>query len=66
MERNARKSAAWAIKDENRDVWAWTDIDADTKLIEAFDVGGRSGEDANFWRECRQKQTLTTRYRQSA
>jgi len=28
------------------DVWTWTAIDADTKLIVAYNVGGRSGEDA--------------------
>lgn len=30
------------------DVWTWTAIDADTKLIVAFHVGNRSGEDAMF------------------
>lgn len=30
------------------DVWTWTAIDADTKLIVAFHVGNRSGEDAIY------------------
>lgn len=30
------------------DVWTWTAIDADTKLIVAYHVGNRSGEDAMF------------------
>jgi len=33
------------------DVWTWTEIDADTKLIVSFLVGGRDGEYANTrWR----------------
>lgn len=30
------------------DVWTWTAIDADTKLIVAYHVGNRSGEDAMY------------------
>jgi IS1 family transposase len=30
------------------DVWTWTAIDADTKLIVAYHIGNRSGEDAMF------------------
>lgn len=30
------------------DVWTWTAIDADTKLIVAYHIGNRSGEDAMY------------------
>lgn len=38
------KSAA----DGAGDVWTWTAIDADTKLIVAYHIGNRSGEDAMY------------------
>lgn len=41
-------STAKAAPEGAGDVWTWTAIDADTKLIVAFHVGNRSGEDAMF------------------
>jgi IS1 family transposase len=41
-------ATAKAAPDGAGDVWTWTAIDADSKLIVAFHVGNRSGEDAIY------------------
>ena len=38
---------AKAVPEEAGDVWTWTDIDADSKLILSYKVGGRDAEYAN-------------------
>lgn len=41
-------ATAKAASDGAGDVWTWTAIDADTKLIVAYHIGNRSGEDAMY------------------
>jgi hypothetical protein len=41
-------SGAKAAADGAGDVWTWTALDADTKLIVAYYVGDRSGQSAHF------------------
>lgn len=44
-----QKNVAAAKGDPEGDVWTWTAIDADTKLIISYMVGDRDGETASFF-----------------